>query len=258
MSALTRWQTTRARMRRMRRQLTALAGKPMLGFTDLSNNNKIHKNGIERYARNHNLIALKATEGRTYKDSAFPRLVAEARKHGLLVLPYHFARPDNNTPEAEARHFVETCRAAGLHMGKRRRLWYERTNLPGCLDYEVNAPGGADVAWINRFTVEYQRLTGHGRSKWRGKRPPATAGPILYGGAIVRESLGTRSLGMLYWLAAYTPTAKPYWPAGLQAGMKFAWQYTDKHKIPELSPRGVDYSAPAGKITVHDLLSLAV
>lgn len=76
----------------------------MLGV-DVSNNNgpvdwqKAAGDGV-RFAW------VKATEGRTFNDSYLARNLAGARQHNVKVGTYHFARPDSNTPEAEADHFL--------------------------------------------------------------------------------------------------------------------------------------------------------
>jgi GH25 family lysozyme M1 (1,4-beta-N-acetylmuramidase) len=55
-------------------------------------------------------VIVKASEGRTYVDKSHDVHVAAARKAGKLVGHYHFARPDNNGPTAEAEHFVATAK----------------------------------------------------------------------------------------------------------------------------------------------------
>jgi hypothetical protein len=49
---------------------------------------------------------LKATERRrTFDDERFGFNRRAAKAAGFVVGAYHFARPDNNSPEAEAQHF---------------------------------------------------------------------------------------------------------------------------------------------------------
>src|SRR5215210_6885099 len=52
---------------------------------------------------------LKATEGRTFDDDRFKANRRDAKAAGLVVGAYHFARPDNNSPAAEAAHFLRVC-----------------------------------------------------------------------------------------------------------------------------------------------------
>lgn len=58
-------------------------------------------------AAGHCLIALKASEGRSFIDPVHARRSREAHAMGLSVLHYHFARPDEgNNPELEAHLFA--------------------------------------------------------------------------------------------------------------------------------------------------------
>lgn len=47
----------------------------------------------------------KATEGKTYKDPCAREYFMSAKKHDILPGFYHYARPENNTPSEEAKHF---------------------------------------------------------------------------------------------------------------------------------------------------------
>jgi lysozyme len=78
---------------------------------------------------------LKATEGRTFDDERFGFNRRAAKAAGLVVGAYHFARPDNNSPEAEAQHFLRVARPKSGEL------------LPA-LDWETNPP---TAAWASRF-----------------------------------------------------------------------------------------------------------
>jgi GH25 family lysozyme M1 (1,4-beta-N-acetylmuramidase) len=78
---------------------------------------------------------LKATEGRTFDDERFSFNRRAAKAAGLVVGAYHFARPDNNTPEAEAQHFLRIARP-------------QRGELLPALDWETNPP---TAAWASKF-----------------------------------------------------------------------------------------------------------
>jgi lysozyme len=78
---------------------------------------------------------LKATEGRTFDDARFGFNRRAAKAAGLVVGAYHFARPDNNTPEAEVQHFLRVARPT-------------RGELIPALDWETNPP---TAAWAVRF-----------------------------------------------------------------------------------------------------------
>lgn len=64
----------------------------------------------DKYKDNSNFVICKATEGTGFVDPKFKRNQTEARRVGLALGYYHFARPDipGNTPESEAQHFLDT------------------------------------------------------------------------------------------------------------------------------------------------------
>jgi GH25 family lysozyme M1 (1,4-beta-N-acetylmuramidase) len=78
---------------------------------------------------------LKATEGRTFDDARFAFNRRAAKAAGLTVGAYHFARPDNNSAEAEAEHFLGVARP-------------KRGELLPALDWETNPP---TAAWVSKF-----------------------------------------------------------------------------------------------------------
>jgi lysozyme len=59
---------------------------------------------------------VKATEGQTFDDGSYGRHRREARRAGIPLGAYHFARPDTDIssldPVAEADHFLEVARPA--------------------------------------------------------------------------------------------------------------------------------------------------
>ena len=60
------------------------------------------------------LIVLKASEGKTYKDSAFATRFREAGHLGITRFVYHFARPGNgNSAVDEAKNFCAAIKIAG-------------------------------------------------------------------------------------------------------------------------------------------------
>lgn len=210
---------------RTRRKKLKGVGKRSGGkFADLSSNNGAKTQAaFTHYAKDGaNVIGIKATEGTHYVNPYFAEQVKMAHAAGLLVLPYHFAQPGEGSAAAQAEHFVATCKAAGLHMGKRRKHWFERDHLPGCLDYEIADPDGKDGAWIKTFQHVYVARTGHGYAL----RSPGSRGPELYGGSVVREHVSGR-LRLLFWLAAYVSDPAPFWPRCIPKRFRLAWQFTD-------------------------------
>lgn len=210
------WKRRGRRFRRLRRQVRRIGRTVPNPGPDVSMwNTDIDWDAVAEHS---DFVFIKATEGRTYED---PTLVDRinltreaAQKEGLLVGYYHFARPDNNSPSAEARHFVKTVREAGGYLGPQRIGLLRRTELPGVLDYEVYHPEGKDQQWINAFVKEYKRLTGQT--------------PIIYGGHVLRERTNSNFGECPLWLAAYvsdlSPTLLPegWWKLG-----PTFWQYTD-------------------------------
>lgn len=206
------------------RRIVRLGKKPAGQFADLSSNNGPKtQEDFHRYAKiGHNVVALKTTEGTKYVNPFFREQVRMAKRAGLIVMPYHFAQPGQGSAKSQAEHFVRTCRKAGLRMGPRRRFWFLRDELPGCLDYEV-ASGRSDDAWIASFAHVYRSLTEHGQ---RSGRAVEDQGPILYGGSVVRENVHHR-LPYFFWLAAYVPSPETYWPRLATGSLKIAWQYSE-------------------------------
>lgn len=78
---------------------------------------------------------LKATEGRTFDDERFSFNRRAAKAAGLTIGAYHYARPDNNSPEDEAQHFLRVARPT-------------RGELLPALDWETSPP---TAAWASRF-----------------------------------------------------------------------------------------------------------
>jgi GH25 family lysozyme M1 (1,4-beta-N-acetylmuramidase) len=83
-------------------------------------------------------IIIKVTEGVGYRDPKATRNQSEARRVGLGLGYYHFARPDlGNSPEAEAQYFLNQCGVI-------------RQGEVLVLDYEPNW-GGDAVGWCKKW-----------------------------------------------------------------------------------------------------------
>jgi GH25 family lysozyme M1 (1,4-beta-N-acetylmuramidase) len=99
------------------------------------------------YKNNANFVILKASEGNGYTDPKFTQYQLEARRVGLPLGFYHFARPDlKNIPEAEAAWFLKVC--GELKGGEFL-----------CLDYEATWTGGV-VDWCLKFLDYVNTITG--------------------------------------------------------------------------------------------------
>lgn len=91
------------------------------------------------FKKNTQFVIFKATEGNGYTDPKFTRNQSEARRVGLLLGYYHFARPDlGNTPEAEADYFLKT-------------IGELKDNELLALDYECPKQKQSDVSWCKKF-----------------------------------------------------------------------------------------------------------
>lgn len=91
----------------------------------------------DTYKKNANFVIVKASEGVGFTDKQFARSQSEARRVGLPIGYYHFARPDlGNDPAVEADWFLKVVGAP-----------VEGEML--CLDFEVSC---ADpVGWCKKF-----------------------------------------------------------------------------------------------------------
>jgi lysozyme len=129
---------------------------------------------------------VKATEGVTFVDSSFERHVTQARRAGIPVGAYHFARPDTNIsdrdPIAEADHFLDVAEPR------------EGDLLP-VLDLETpGLPAGRMVAWAKAWLRHVgDRI---------GERPILYTFPSFW-----RDRMGNSRALARYplWLASYGP-----------------------------------------------------
>lgn len=95
---------------------------------------------------------IKATEGIGYVDPLLDQHWNGARAAGLYTGLYHYARPDTNAPESDAKHFAtQLTRLGAARPGV----------LPPCLDIEENAPVDM-VDWCVRFIRKVRELTNYG------------------------------------------------------------------------------------------------
>lgn len=91
------------------------------------------------FKNNTQFVLIKATEGNGYTDPKLNRNQSEARRVGLLLGYYHFARPDlGNTPEAEANFFLS-------------KIGELKENELLALDYECANQKQSDVSWCKKF-----------------------------------------------------------------------------------------------------------
>lgn len=90
---------------------------------------------------------VKLTEGADYTNPLHAAQASLARKAGIAVGHYHYARPDESTPEAEAGYFLDTL--GGNDAGE-----------PVALDLEVDAPGVDLNAWALAWLAQVESALG--------------------------------------------------------------------------------------------------
>ena len=148
---------------------------------------------------------LKATEGRTFDDERFGFNRRAAKAAGLVVGAYHYARPDNNSPEAEAEHFLRIARPT-------------RGELLPALDWETAPP---TAAWALRFL--------------RAVETAIAAAPILYTFPDFLRRTGSFDALRRFplWYARYGPNDGQVHPASPPQVFRFAvHQFTSRGRAP--------------------------
>lgn len=169
----------------------------------------------------------KATEGVTFTDSRFSGARVEQMQANVRAGFYHFARPDNNKPAAEAQHFVDTVHRAGGTFTSFEDWRAGGPGVVGVLDFEHEP---FDTAWAAAWARKFKALTG--------------VEPILYGyGSSLNPILGALKNFSCVWFAAYVKDWKPYFK-GPEKSVAF-WQDSDKWSCPGVSGK-VDHSRYLG------------
>lgn len=175
-------------------------------FADISNNNPSFD--AKKYAAKYDLIVMKASEGKTFQDPVYIKRARAARKAGLTVYSYHFARPSNNSGRAEAWNFCHQVKKVGpLRKSDRYVLDWEDTNYKGKGD-----------KWIRQFVRECDR-----------QGVPVTiiysGGWYLPGTISYWPSQADGKTPLRYWHSAYASKISNV-PANAKKHL-WAWQFTD-------------------------------
>lgn len=148
---------------------------------------------------------IKATEGRTWDDSRFTFNMRAAKAAGLRVGAYHFARPDNNTAQAEVEHFARVYRP-------------QPGELLPVLDFEVEP---ASATWALDFLRRLEAAIG--------------ARPVLYTYAAFLTQMGSfEALGRYpLWYAHYGLNDGNEHPAQPPSQFHFAaHQFSSRGRVP--------------------------
>lgn len=180
----------------------------------------------DTYKKNSNFVILKATEGNGFTDPTFLHNQAEARRVGIQLGYYHFARPDlGNSPEVEAEYFLKTINVKDGELL--------------CLDYEPASNPGDAVVWCKKW-LDYVA------GKLNGYKC------LIYLNQSQTQGFNWQSVvdaGYGLWIAAYTydPNNNNFqigkWPfAAMQ-------QWSNKQQVPGI-PAAADANVFFGDLTV--------
>lgn len=159
---------------------------------------------------------IKATEGRTFTDSTFTaKRLRAMRAAKLKIGAYHFARPDNNRPKNEVRHFVSTVQRVGGGQFISWEDWKQgKPGVLGVLDFE-QAP--YDAEWAAAWGAWFEKETG--------------VKAVIYGGGYSLNPILSalrRFAGV--WIAAYVDDWRPYFDG--PEDRVLLWQDTSSWKCP--------------------------
>lgn len=135
-------------------------------------------------------VILKVSEGATFTDPVYAEWARAARRAGLRVGGYHYARPAGGDARVEARHFVARM---GRLKPRDYRPWLDLEENDGGLSWS------GLVAWSREFNQEVFRLSGHlpgiyASKAWLDRMRPDV--PI----------------GAALWLAWWSGNAMPFMP----------------------------------------------
>lgn len=130
-----------------------------------------------KYKDNSNFVLMKVTEGTGFLDPKFKRNQSEARRVGLALGYYHFAKPDlGNTPEKEAQYFLDQI--GPLQEGEVLALDYEvqfQDPIVWCkawLDYVFQKTGVKPLIYMSESVVikyDWSRISSAGYGLWIAK-----------------------------------------------------------------------------------------
>ena len=178
----------------------------MKGIDVSSHNGKI--DGARLKQAGISFIWIKLTEGDGYVNPYFLQQEAQARKNGIKVGFYHFARPDSNSAAREAGFFLSKLKG---HL--------KPGDLLPALDFE-HPPANASWAydWLSRV------------GKVIGQNPVF----YTYSSFLTQMRAGTHLTQYPLWLASYGPNNGARHPVAAVPPYRSiaAHQYTSKGKIP--------------------------
>jgi GH25 family lysozyme M1 (1,4-beta-N-acetylmuramidase) len=175
-------------------------------WLDLSHHNDINDWG--QIAANYAGVILKATEGNGYVDPTFKPRYAEAKKRGLKVQAYHFARFANEADaRLEAAYFLSIVKGCSFHKNE------------VVLDLEAD-DNKLDRITLTSCMMEFVRTI--------GKNSDFTTVMYSYP-AFLKSELDKFSLPL--WLADYSADGRYYEEMKDDYNIIMV-QYTDRGKVP--------------------------
>ena len=178
------------------------AGKVRVDGIDVSHHNGTIKWNEVVKNRKIKFVYVKATEGRSHKDTKFSQNVKGARKAGLEVGAYHFLK--SSSAEEQFRFFQKIIQGKGL------------TLLP-MVDIEEEGIGNMSPERLRDFLSEFCRLV---KEKYGSY-------PILYTQAhIYRNVLAKDFSNYTIWISRYG--YKPYMGSKRKPDI---WQFTERGKV---------------------------
>lgn len=206
-------------------------------YIDISSNNR-HPIDFKRVkASGIDGVWIKATEGNNYTNPFCKGDATAARKAGLRVGFYHFARPDKFLAREEAVRFVRVVRDAG---GIKRR------DLRPALDMEHGTPHSSYTDWCRAWNKIVTDSLG--------------VGPLFYSySSYINGMHPTVPIGYGLWLADYSsnngaehPTSAP-WPWKKYV----AHQYTSRGTVAGVAGLVDVSNAPVKRrVLAHPLVGL--
>lgn len=165
-------------------------------MADISSNNQSF-NAAQYASAGHVAVAVKATEYSDYTNPRYVEWTTAAHEHGLAVIHYHFARPENGNPLAETQHFWETVKPH-----------FRRPGDYVVMDVETGSYEQAR-SWTMAADLELRRIS--------------STHPWIYAPYAYYDGADLRAAARCYWVAAWGDRE----PKARRGDTFTAWQRTD-------------------------------
>ena len=164
---------------------------------------------------------IKASEHTSFVDDKYQTNRANAKKNGILVGAYHFARPDSTSGDAaaEADHFIRTA------------AWVPGELLP-VLDLEVTGglSSSALQTWVKTFLERVYTKT--------GERAVIYVSPSFWSTKMANSTWFAKNGYEVLWVAHWTTGSSPSVPAESWGGKSWTfWQYTSDGSVAGIGGR---------------------